>query len=189
MIKETPTKTSSKSRSPISLFNTAKWQVGWWHILRQYWYINVKLNNLHKFNIDVSTTCWARTDGLPNVLTEKIIGPSLDQRTPERFFRVGIWVGPKLSVEKISVYGKKIGGSQIFSGKNLHFRKKFGGSQKNWWKNRRFWKKFAGGYQMMPETNFRHRFCKYLPDPPPWIDWSLLVLKGRMQKLLISFGL
>ena len=93
------TKTSSKSRSPISLFNTAKWQVGWWHILRQYWYINVKLNNLHKFNIDVSTTCWARTDGLPNVLTEKIIGPSLDQRTPERFFRVGIWVGPKLSVE------------------------------------------------------------------------------------------
>ena len=66
----------------------------------------MKLNNLHKFNIDVSTTCWARTDGLPNVLTEKIIGPSLDQRTPERFFRVGIWVGPKLSVEKISIYGK-----------------------------------------------------------------------------------
>ena len=37
----------------------------------------------------------------------------------------------------------------------------------------RCWKKFAGGYQMMHETNFRHTFCKYLPDPPLLERWKL----------------
>ena len=30
-----------------------------------------------------------------------------------------------------------------------------------------FWKKIVGGYQMIPQTNFRHTFRKFLPDPPP----------------------
>ena len=60
----------------------------------------------------------------------------------------------------------KMGGSQKYRGKCLHFWKKFGGSQKYQGKNLHFWKKFGGGYQKTLQI-----FSAYVPQifsrPPP----------------------
>ena len=75
--------------------------------------------------------------------------------------------GSKIFSRNNCIIRWKIGGSQIFSGKKIAF------SEKMWWvpkklmKNLWFWEKFAGGSQIMPETNFRHMFRKFLPDPSP----------------------
>ena len=60
----------------------------------------------------------------------------------------------------------KMGGSQKYRGKFLHFWKKFGGSQKYQGKNLHFWKKFGGGYQKTLCKFFQHMFRKFFPDPP-----------------------
>ena len=61
----------------------------------------------------------------------------------------------------------KMGGSQKYRGKFLHFWKKFGGSQKYQGKNLHFWKKFGGAnFGGTLCKFFQHMFRKFFPDPP-----------------------
>ena len=68
-----------------------------------------------------------------------------------RFFRVGIWVGPKFSVEKITIYGKI------------------------WWVPKKLMKKSAilekklqVGTQRCPKQIFGIMFPQIFAWPPPW---------------------